>query len=238
MRVNKTWALVGVLILDNLILGAVFWKWDVSSEVVPRPQKIYINFQKKPPPQVRHSRSRAKPSRAAKKRVVQKKTPTSQTKRPPVSKTQKKSPVSVGDHSKVAKKKPSRRVSKALSNFLNGVSEAKKTNKTARSASSGMVRQRHQSVFKNSYSLKDRKAIAKPRPVYDCNEEGVVVVRVVVNSLGLVSRAIPGVKGSTTSDPCLLNRAKQAALKTKWSADEKAPENQVGKIIYRFLLGQ
>ncbi|NQV78046.1 MAG: energy transducer TonB, partial [Lutibacter sp.] len=37
---------------------------------------------------------------------------------------------------------------------------------------------------------------------------------------------------------CLVSQAKEAALKTKWSADAKAPSKQVGTIKYRFSLSQ
>ena len=48
--------------------------------------------------------------------------------------------------------------------------------------------------------------------------------------------AIAGVKGSTTLNTQLLKRAKEAALKTKFSAKESAPTRQQGKIIYNFQL--
>jgi len=85
-----------------------------------------------------------------------------------------------------------------------------------------------------NYRLGSRRALTKPKPVYKCNEEGKVVVKIYVNRNGKVTQAIPGVKGSTNNAPCLLNAAKQAALHTKWSADPKAPDTQIGKIIYKF----
>jgi hypothetical protein len=49
-----------------------------------------------------------------------------------------------------------------------------------------------------------------------------------------VISAEAGVNGSTTTASCLLERAKQAALKTKWQSDPDAMETQIGTIVYRF----
>ena len=87
-----------------------------------------------------------------------------------------------------------------------------------------------------NYRLGNRKALAKPKPTYDCNEEGRVVVSISVNKSGRVISARAGIKGTTNSAPCLLKRAKQAALKTKFNSDSKAPSKQVGSIIYNFSL--
>ena len=84
------------------------------------------------------------------------------------------------------------------------------------------------------YRLGSRSANVRPRPVYDCEDEGRVVVKVSVDRNGNVISAEPGVGGSTTSSSCLLDRAKQAALKTKWQADPDALETQIGTIVYRF----
>ena len=87
-----------------------------------------------------------------------------------------------------------------------------------------------------NYQLIGRLALRRPSPLYTCKAEGTVVVSIKVSRSGKVIEATPGVKGSTTSDTCLLNRAKEAALKTKWQSAENAPEKQVGKIIYNFSL--
>jgi len=85
-----------------------------------------------------------------------------------------------------------------------------------------------------NYRLGSRRALTKPKPKFTCNEEGKVVVKIYVNRDGRVIKAVPGVKGSTNNAPCLLQAAKQAALQTKWSSDSKAPDTQIGKIIYNF----
>jgi len=87
-----------------------------------------------------------------------------------------------------------------------------------------------------NYRLTNRKALAKPKPTYDCNEEGKVVVQISVDKTGRVISARPGIKGTTNSATCLLRRAKEAALKTRFNSDNKAPTKQVGSIIYNFTL--
>ncbi len=89
-----------------------------------------------------------------------------------------------------------------------------------------------------NYRLGNRQALSKPKPEYDCNEEGRVYVSISVDQNGNVFAAQPGVKGTTNSAPCLLQRAKEAALKTKFNADAKAPSKQVGTIIYNFSLSE
>ncbi|MDX5585672.1 MAG: energy transducer TonB [Aureibaculum sp.] len=86
------------------------------------------------------------------------------------------------------------------------------------------------------YGLVNRKAVSKPKPTYDCNEQGRVVVSISVDKSGRVISAQAGIKGTTNSAPCLLTRAKEAALKTRFNSDSKAPTKQVGSIIYNFSL--
>ena len=87
-----------------------------------------------------------------------------------------------------------------------------------------------------NYNLAGRKALIIPKEQPDCQEEGVVVVRIQVDKSGNVIYALAGVKGTTNSAPCLLKPAKEAALRTKWNADSNAALKQVGTIIYKFSL--
>jgi len=88
----------------------------------------------------------------------------------------------------------------------------------------------------SGYSLGGRRAISKPAPAYNCNESGKVVVEVTVDKNGKTLSATPGVRGTTNNARCLLDQAKIAALNTKWEASDKAPEKQIGSIIYHFTL--
>lgn len=75
-------------------------------------------------------------------------------------------------------------------------------------------------------------------PINDCQEEGTVFVEIEVNSKGKVTNAEPGIKGSTSTNPCLLKVAKEAALNTIYSADNNAFAIQKGTIIYKFAFGK
>jgi outer membrane biosynthesis protein TonB len=87
-----------------------------------------------------------------------------------------------------------------------------------------------------AYQLGGRKVEFKAKPIYNIQVEGKVVVLITVDRLGNVINAIPGAKGSTTLNKKLLQRAKTAALKTKFDPKKSAPSNQQGKIIYHFSL--
>ncbi|CAL2082995.1 periplasmic protein TonB [Tenacibaculum sp. 190524A05c] len=92
--------------------------------------------------------------------------------------------------------------------------------------------------YGGNYNLSGRKALSKPIEQPDCQEEGTVVVSIEVDKNGNVVKAIPGARGTTNTSPCLMEPAKQAALRTKWNADGKAPEKQRGTIIYKFSLSK
>ena len=87
-----------------------------------------------------------------------------------------------------------------------------------------------------AYQLGGRDVSFKAKPIYNLQVEGKVVVMITVDRLGNVISAIPGAKGSTTLNKQLLQRAKAAALKTKFDPKQTAPTNQQGKIIYTFQL--
>lgn len=89
-----------------------------------------------------------------------------------------------------------------------------------------------------NYMLGGRKALVKKIIAHECNQEGIVVVDIDVDRQGNVIRAFPGVKGTTNNSKCLLDPARDAALQTKFNADDKAPARQIGKIIYHFSLSE
>ena len=78
------------------------------------------------------------------------------------------------------------------------------------------------------------------REIYkqDCNEYGLVVVKIEVNRQGNVIKAIPGIKGTTNTHPCLLEPAKKIAESHKWPSDPDAPSRQIGFVSINFDLGQ
>jgi len=72
----------------------------------------------------------------------------------------------------------------------------------------------------------------------DCNESGMVIVKIIVNRNGNVISAEPGVKGTTNTAACLLEPARKIALSHKWQPDSNAPERQIGFVKVNFQLGQ
>jgi TonB family protein len=86
-----------------------------------------------------------------------------------------------------------------------------------------------------NYSLGGRAALTKPKPNYECQEEGKVVIDIKVDRNGKVVYATVG-KGTTNTAECLTDRALQAAYKTKWQPKNGAPIEQRGKIIYDFQI--
>ncbi len=86
------------------------------------------------------------------------------------------------------------------------------------------------------YSLTNRKANSIPVPRAAFQEEGKVVVEITVDKNGNVVKAKPGVKGSTTSNPNLLDIARRAAMSAKFNPSADAPEEQKGTITYNFIL--
>lgn len=90
----------------------------------------------------------------------------------------------------------------------------------------------------SGYGLNGRNLQSNGSVTQECNQEGVVVVRIVVNNQGQVIEANPGVKGSTNVHPCLLEPARKTAFLHRWSPDANAPSKQVGFVVINFKLGE
>ncbi|WP_343329076.1 energy transducer TonB [Polaribacter staleyi] len=148
------------------------------------------------------------------------------------------------------KPKPSKATQDALNNLLNGnASDGKPQGegdddkpgvkgKVDGDPSSSKYYGNTGSGSGGDYNLAGRKVMITSKVQPDCQEEGTVVVQIQVDKNGKVIFAKPGYKGSTNTASCLLKAAKEAALRTKWNPDEKAPANQVGTIIYKFSLSK
>lgn len=90
-----------------------------------------------------------------------------------------------------------------------------------------------------NYRLGNRHALSQPKPTYDSQDQGRVIVKVYVDRTGKVVRAeagvdIPGDKATNVFSSVLFERARAAALATKWQGDPNAVEEQIGYIIYTF----
>ena len=75
-----------------------------------------------------------------------------------------------------------------------------------------------------------------PRPSYNAQLEGTVVVQIKVDQYGNVKEAIPGVEGTTVTDKALWNAARTAAMNAHFSTNADAPVLQTGTITYKFKL--
>jgi len=87
-----------------------------------------------------------------------------------------------------------------------------------------------------SFNLGGRKSLVLPKPDYLKQKQGTVVVQVIVDRQGNVTKATPGAKGSTTLDNDLLKAAEKAALTAKFDVSQNAPAYQTGTITYIFKL--
>ena len=90
----------------------------------------------------------------------------------------------------------------------------------------------------NGFGLNGRSLQNQGSVTQECNQEGVVVVRITVDKNGSVVAAEAGVKGTTNSHLCLLEPAKKTAFMHKWFSDPNAPTKQVGFVVVNFKLGE
>lgn len=88
------------------------------------------------------------------------------------------------------------------------------------------------------YGLNGRGKASFKRLKQDCNESGMVIVKIIVNQNGNVISAEPGQRGTTNTAQCLLEPAKKIAMSHKWPADSKAPSRQIGFVSVNFKLSQ
>lgn len=71
----------------------------------------------------------------------------------------------------------------------------------------------------------------------DCNESGLVVIRIEVDRSGKVVKA-EQTKGTRNTATCLIEPAIKIAKSHKWKADSNAPTRQIGFVSIDFKIGQ
>ena len=147
--------------------------------------------------------------------------------------------------------KPSKSTSDALSSIINGPkSDGKATGSQGDDNLPGDKGSRNGDPYANSYygtgggtgggrgwGLNGRKLSSSGKETQKCNEYGTVVVQITVNRSGNVIAA-KYTKGTTNTNPCLIEPAIATAKKYKWQPDANAPETQIGFITVNFKLGQ
>ena len=75
-----------------------------------------------------------------------------------------------------------------------------------------------------------------PRPSYNVQESGKVVVAIWVDNYGQVQKAVAGMEGTTVTDKTLWQAARKAALGAHFNMSTDAPALQEGTITYIFNL--
>ncbi len=73
-------------------------------------------------------------------------------------------------------------------------------------------------------------------PKYNVEKEGRVIVKIYVDRYGVVTRANPGMQGTTVQDSELWEAAREAALNTVFNTSNSSPTIQEGRISYYFKL--
>jgi len=86
------------------------------------------------------------------------------------------------------------------------------------------------------YSLAGRNPVSLPKPDYNTQVSGTIVVRIRVDRDGKVISAEPGVRGTNITDETLFEAARKAALNARFNHKEDAAFTQVGTITYHFIL--
>ncbi|OCB74359.1 energy transducer TonB [Flavobacterium crassostreae] len=147
--------------------------------------------------------------------------------------------------------KPSKSTSDALSSLINGPkSDGKAAGGEGNDTAPGDKGSLNGNPYANSYygsgsgsgtgngwGLNGRTISSRGKEMQKCNEFGTVVVQITVNRSGNVIGA-KYTKGTTNTNPCLVEPALATARKYKWQADVNAPENQIGFITVNFKLGE
>ena len=147
--------------------------------------------------------------------------------------------------------KPSKSTSDALSSLINGPkSDGKAQGGEGNDNLAGDKGSPNGNPYANSYygsgtgsgtgsgwGLNGRSISSRGKEVQKCNEFGTVVVQITVNRNGNVIAA-KYTKGTTNTNPCLIEPALATARKYKWQPDANAPETQIGFITVNFKIGE
>ena len=147
--------------------------------------------------------------------------------------------------------KPSKSTSDALSSLINGPkSDGKAQGGEGNDNLPGDKGSPNGNPYANSYygsgtgsgngsgwGLNGRSISSRGKEVQKCNEFGTVVVQITVNRSGNVIAA-KYTKGTTNTNPCLVEPALATARKYRWQPDSKAPETQIGFITVNFKIGE
>ncbi len=85
------------------------------------------------------------------------------------------------------------------------------------------------------FSLNGRKMVQRPVIIEKSQDQGKVVVKIIVDRNGKVTKATAGERGTTATSAYLFRISEEAALKTKFDANP-ATEEQVGSMTFTYKL--
>jgi len=86
------------------------------------------------------------------------------------------------------------------------------------------------------FTLAGRSMVKVKKPNNPTQEDGKVVVEIVVDKNGKVIRATPGARGSSTTNTTLYKIAKEAALEARFNVKADAVAEQKGTMTFVFIL--
>jgi hypothetical protein len=87
---------------------------------------------------------------------------------------------------------------------------------------------------RNNSGLNDRSLANQVEINANCNDEGIIIIEIKVNKKGNVTNAKFSPRGSNTTSKCLQEVVIKSAYKYKWNEDPKAPESQIGFLVFNF----
>jgi hypothetical protein len=85
------------------------------------------------------------------------------------------------------------------------------------------------------YDLEFRYHTRLPVPVYQCEGNGIIEVKIAVDQQGRVVQAEVEKPGNNFNEICLAEAARRAAMRTRFNGDFGAPVRQAGTITYHFI---
>ena len=85
------------------------------------------------------------------------------------------------------------------------------------------------------YDLEFRYHTRLPVPVYQCEGNGIIQVKIAVDQRGRVVQAEVEKPGDDFNEICLAEAARKAALRSQFNGDFGAPVRQQGTITYHFI---
>ena len=257
---NKRTGLIGTIIFHGLLLILFIFCGLTYLEPPPEEEGITINFgtsdqgmgdvqpreetaaaQEEQPQEeeVREAIPTPTPSQATEEVVTQ-----SIEEAPKVSNAKKPEPVKEKEEPKEEPPQPSEALRNALNKFKNNPGKPANEGETGQPGDQGRTdgdvnsrnREGGGSGAGFTFNLAGRKITTPPKISDDSQDEGKVVVDIVVDKYGRVVRAVPGGRGSTTTSPILYRKAKEAAMQTTFSVQNDGPVEQKGQMTFIFIL--